>query len=189
MIQVVYFLCSLKNVIAMFALVRSVGNKVYYYLYKQKALIEKSYIYIYKLEITNRVFTKYYWSLGASKHIAPQMVYVTNIRNITIARILPILIHYDDVIMGAIASQITNLTIVYSAVYSGANQRKYQKSASLAFVRGIHRWPVNSPHKWPVTREMFSFDDVILHQSFSPGRLQQCWSVPWRILTTLIKIG
>ena len=134
--------------------------------YTNKRHSSKNHIYIYKLEITNRVFTKYYWSLGASKHIAPQMVYVTNIRNITIARILPILIHYDDVIMGAIASQITNLTIVYSAVYSGANQRKYQKSASLAFVRGIHRWPVNSPHKWPVTREMFSFDDVILHQSF-----------------------
>ena len=124
------------------------------------------YIHIYKLEITNRVFTKYYWSLGASKHTVPQMVYVTNIRNITSARILTILIHYDDVIMGAIASQIITLTIVYSTVYSGANQRKHQRSASLAFVRGIHRWPVNSPHKWPVTRKMFSFDDVILHQPF-----------------------
>ena len=70
--------------------------------------------------------------------------------------------HYNYVIMGAMASQITNLTIVYSTVYSAADQRKYQSSASLAFVRGIHRWPVNSPHKWPVTREMFPFDDVIL---------------------------
>ena len=60
--------------------------------------------------------------------------------------------HYNDVIMGAIASQITSLTIVYSAVYLGANERKHQKSASLAFVRGIHRWQVHSPHKWPVTR-------------------------------------
>ena len=41
-------------------------------------------------------------------------------------------------------------------------QRKYQSSASLAFVWGVHRWPVNSPHKWPVTRKMFSFDDVIM---------------------------
>ena len=41
--------------------------------------------------------------------------------------------------MGAIASQITSLTIVYSIVYSDADQRKYQSSASLAFVRGIHR--------------------------------------------------
>ena len=44
-----------------------------------------------------------------------------------------------------------------------ADQRKHQSSASLAFVRGIHRWPVNSPHKWPVTRKMFPFDDVVMN--------------------------
>ena len=71
-------------------------------------------------------------------------------------------IHYDDVIMGAMSSQITSLMIVYSTVYSGADQRKHQSSASLAFVRGIHRGPVNSPHKWPVARKMFPFDDVIM---------------------------
>ena len=70
--------------------------------------------------------------------------------------------HYGDVIMGAIASQITNLTIVCSTVYSDADQRKHKSSASLAFVRGIQWWPVNSPHKWPVTRKMFPFDDVIM---------------------------
>ena len=48
-------------------------------------------------------------------------------------------LHYTDVIMGAIASQITSLTIVYSTVYSDADQRKHQSSASLAFVWGIHR--------------------------------------------------
>ena len=64
--------------------------------------------------------------------------------------------------MGLTASQITSLTIVYSTVYSDADQRKHQRSASLAFVRGIHRGPVNSPHKWPVTRKMFPFDDVIM---------------------------
>ena len=69
---------------------------------------------------------------------------------------------YNDVIMGAIASQITSLTIVYSIVYSDADQRKHQSSGSLAFVRGIHRGPVHSPHKWPVTRKMFPFDDVIM---------------------------
>ena len=57
--------------------------------------------------------------------------------------------------MDAMTSQITSLTIVYSTVHSGADQRKHQSSASLAFVRGIHRWPVNSPHKWPVTRKCF----------------------------------
>ena len=70
--------------------------------------------------------------------------------------------HNNDVIMDSMASQITSLTIVYSAVYSGADQRKNQSSTSLAFVRGIHREPVNSPHKWPVTRKMFPFDDVIM---------------------------
>ena len=70
--------------------------------------------------------------------------------------------HYDDVIMSTIASQITSLTIVYSTIYSGANQSKHQSSASLAFVWGIHREPVNPPHKWPVTRKMFPFDDVIM---------------------------
>ena len=57
--------------------------------------------------------------------------------------------------MSAMASQINSLMIVYSAVYSGTDQRKHQSSASLAFVRGIHRWPVNSPHKGPVTRKIF----------------------------------
>ena len=70
--------------------------------------------------------------------------------------------HYDDVIMGPKASQITSLTIVYSTVYSDADQRKHQSSASLAFVRGIHQGPVNSPHKWPVSRKMFPFHDVIM---------------------------
>ena len=64
--------------------------------------------------------------------------------------------------MGGIASQITSLTIVYSTVYSDADERKHQSFASLAFVRGIHRGPVNSPHKWPITRKMFPFDDVIM---------------------------
>ena len=71
-------------------------------------------------------------------------------------------VHYSDTIMSAMAFQITSLTIVYSIVYSGADQRKNQSSASMAFVRGIHRSPLNSPHKWPVTREMFPFDDVIV---------------------------
>ena len=71
--------------------------------------------------------------------------------------------HYGDVIMNEMASQITSLTIVYSTVYSGPDQRKNQSSVLLAFVRGIYRWPVNSPHKRPVTRKMFPFDEVIMN--------------------------
>ena len=66
--------------------------------------------------------------------------------------------------MNAMASQITSLTSVYSTVYSDTDQRKLQSSASLAFVRGIHRGRLNSPHKWPVTRKMFPFDDVIMRK-------------------------
>ena len=57
--------------------------------------------------------------------------------------------------MGAMASQITSLTIVYSNVYSGTDEINHQSTASLAFVR-------NSPHKGAVTRKMFLFDDVIM---------------------------
>ena len=79
--------------------------------------------------------------------------------------------HHADVIMTMLASQITSLTVVYTILYSGVDQRKHQSSASRAFVRGINRdrWiagnspgPVNSPHKGPVTRKMFPFDDVIM---------------------------
>ena len=73
-----------------------------------------------------------------------------------------ILHHYTDVIMSAMASQITGVSVVYSTVCSGADQRKHQSSASLAIVREIHRSPVNSPHKGQVTRKMFPFDDVIM---------------------------
>ena len=76
--------------------------------------------------------------------------------------------------MGAIASQITSLTIVYSIVYSDVDQSKHQSSASLAFVREIHRGPVNFPHKWPVTRKMFPFDDVIMWfvaERYKPSRV------------------
>ena len=64
--------------------------------------------------------------------------------------------------MSTMAARITSVSIVYLIVYSGADQKKYQSSASLAFVRGIHWWPVDSPHERPVTRESFPFDDAIM---------------------------
>ena len=97
--------------------------------------------------------------------------------------------------MSFIASQITSLTIVYSTVYSGADQRKHQSSASLAFVWGIHRGPVNSPHKWPVTRKIFSFDDVIMlsrclnneHVLIFITMVPECsWYIPSSFLWTLL---
>ena len=71
-------------------------------------------------------------------------------------------LQYSDVIMGAMAPQITSLAIVYSIVNPGADQRKHQSFVSLDFVWGIHRRLVNSPQQWPVTRKMFPFDHVII---------------------------
>ena len=70
--------------------------------------------------------------------------------------------HYGDVMMGAMASQITSITIVYATIYSGADQWNHQSSASLAFMRGNHWCPVSSLHKGPVTRKTFPFDDIIV---------------------------
>ena len=64
--------------------------------------------------------------------------------------------------MGAMVYQVTGISIVRSPVCSGADQRKYQIPAWLVFVRWIHRWPGNSPHKGTVTRQMFPIDDVIM---------------------------
>ena len=81
-------------------------------------------------------------------------------------------LHYSDVIMSSMASQITDVSIVYSTVCSGADQRKKQSSASLAFVRGIHRWPMTSLHKWPVKQKLFPFDDVIMSRAILTGAIQ-----------------
>ena len=70
--------------------------------------------------------------------------------------------HYSDVIMSPMASRITSVSIDCSTVCSDADQRKHQSSASPVSVRGIHRSPVNTPHKWSVTRKMFPYDDVIM---------------------------
>ena len=93
--------------------------------------------------------------------------------------------YYNDVTMSAIASQITSLAIVYSTVYPGTDEGIYQSSASLDFVRGIHRWPVNSLHKWPVTRKMVPFDDVIM--SYAVCRSHTCWRT-WLIDFNIIQL-
>ena len=98
------------------------------------------------------------WQLCAIEHKTQFTYHVRSSKHMCYSR------HHSDIIMGAMASQITSLAIVYSTVYSGADQRKYQSYASLASVCGIHRWPVNSSHQWPVTRKMFPFDDVIMER-------------------------
>ena len=90
--------------------------------------------------------------------------------------------HHTGVIMGAIASQIPSLTIFYSTVYLEAGQRKHQSSASLAFEQAPVRGPVNSPHKWPVTRKMFPFDDVIMVSHFTSWKD----SMPYVMLSVVL---
>ena len=99
------------------------------------------------------------------------------------------------------ASQITGVSIVYSTVCLGIHQRKCQSSASLAFVREIHRWSVNSPYKRPVTRKMFPFDVVImkwyrimlqrqsqlLHHEKSPAVVWQ--SFAWSVVGCFLKFN
>ena len=70
--------------------------------------------------------------------------------------------HCSDVIMNAMASQITGFSIVYSTLCLGADHWNNQSSASLAFVRGIPRWLANSPHKGQETQRMVPLDDVIM---------------------------
>ena len=80
--------------------------------------------------------------------------------------------HYTDVIMSMIASQITSLAVVYSMVYSGADQRKTSKLRVTGLCAGNSPGPVKSPHKGPVTRKMFPFDDVIMYVRFCAAPLQ-----------------
>ena len=70
--------------------------------------------------------------------------------------------HYSGIIISSMASQITGISVVYSTICSGAHKRKHQSSASLTFVKEIHRWPGTSPHKGPETRKMIPFDEVIM---------------------------
>ena len=98
------------------------------------------------------------------------------------------ILHYSDVVMSAMAPQITGVTIVYSTVCTGADQRKHQSSASLALLRGNHRWPMNSPHKGPGTRKIFSFDDVIMCLISNVSSMRRAWiSVTHCIIKNVLK--
>ena len=81
--------------------------------------------------------------------------------------------HYSEVIINKMATLITTILILYSTVCSGTDQRKCQIFMVLAFVRGLHWWPVKSPHKRPVMQKMFPFDVVIINNSFKEGIFKQ----------------
>ena len=88
-------------------------------------------------------------------------------------KVIQHVLHYSDVIMSEMASQITGV----SNVCPTTKETKHQSSASLAFVKGIHRSPVDSLHKGLVTRKMFTFDDVIMEQFFMTISMQ--WKILW----------
>ena len=84
-------------------------------------------------------------------------------------------LHYNDVIMSAMASQLTSPTIVYSIFYSGADQRKPQSTASLAFVSGIHRWPagldIRKFHPWFNLQPKFHYRNHNISRNTFPSHL------------------
>ena len=121
---------------------------------KYIALIIYMYLHVYGRQEVHSVSVVY--------DIETNLILPNNLQNGNLEEVITHISHYSDVIMGAMTSQITRLINVYSTVYSDADQRKHQSSASLAFVREIYRWPVISPHKGLVTWKIFPFDDVIM---------------------------
>ena len=94
--------------------------------------------------------------------------------------------HCSDVILSSLASQITGVSIVYSTVCSCVDHRIRHSSASLAFMRRIHRWPVNCPHKGPVTRKMFPFDDVTRFRCSSSYAMMSSRPTTWHKTNHLV---
>ena len=138
--------------------------------------INLRFYYLITLLAISILFINFY--IQNSFYIAHESIYVHIWTDITHTA-LRYISHYNNVIMSAMASQITSLTIVYSSVYSGADQRKHQRSVSLAFVRGIHCWPMNSPRKEPVTRKSFhlltsSWISLVLTNTILKLNLQVC---------------
>ena len=97
--------------------------------------------------------------------------------------------HYNDAIISAMASQITSPTTVYSTVYSGTDQRKHQSSTSLAFVRIIHRWPVNSPHKGSVTRLLLNDPTALVFSIPERASIElQFKALTWQLISAKLKM-
>ena len=70
-------------------------------------------------------------------------------------------IHYSDIIMSTMASQIPGFPVLLNRLL-GCRSKETSKLRYTGFVNGIPRWPVHSSHKGPVTRKMFPFDDFIM---------------------------
>ena len=109
--------------------------------------------------------------LRSMSQLVSKLLFCISLKCILLILLLHLLvneIHYSDITLSVIVYQITGISTVCSTVYSGAHHTKYPSPASLAFVRGIHRRPADSPHKGPATWKMFPFDDVIMKPTFRP---------------------
>ena len=140
-----------------------------------------SQIYLQNHNSTFNTIPWYVW------HLACKLRKIVYMKSYTHMQYVPKIMH---IIMSVMASQITGILIVCSAVCLGTDQRKYQNSMSRAFVRGIHQWLVDSPHKGPVTQKMFPFDDVIMLYVLlwlGTNRLE-AWNTFCVIYWTLLKI-
>ena len=127
--------------------------------------------YSFKFMFIRQVWWHYYLILNTSNTITKYQlkvqgktiyVYENWYYPLIIIEAISKLIHYNDVIMSTMASQVISLTIVYPTVNLGADKKTHQSSASLAFVRGIYQWPVNFWRKGPVAWKIFPFDDVMM---------------------------
>ena len=144
--------------------------KVYWLMYMFICWCKDSILHIPWNKI--RIFTSCF--ISSSPYVDDnhcQKIYKIKVKQSFVDRTWEVLYtHYSDTILIAMASQITGISIVYWTPCSGKYERKYQRSISLAFMRGIHRWPVNSLNKRPVMRKMFPFDDVIMIFHFCPEK-------------------
>ena len=84
--------------------------------------------------------------------------------------------HYTDVTMNAMASQITGLSIVYSNICPGADQRKHQTSTPLTFVRGIHRFPAQRASNAENVSIWWRHHDICVCK-LSHICCRQCWLI------------
>ena len=104
--------------------------------------------------------SRIFFRLPINRRLCPTLLSLYTHRYIMEAPIA--MVNYNGVIMSIWRLKSPALPLFTQPFIQGKDQGKHQSSASLAFLRGIHRSPMNSPHKGPVTQKMFPFDDIIM---------------------------
>ena len=156
-----YVACTLIKCTCILNYTRMQGN--YVYMQDNYVYMQDNYVYIITYFFTQVKMYIVQWNIYVVMYLHGHRT----LPNLT-SHVFDLTAHhkfmyYSDVIMSAMASHITTVSIISSTVCSGADQRKHQSFVSLAFVIGIYRWPVDSPHKGLVTRKIFLYHDFIMH--------------------------